>query len=185
MAACRLQTYRFLHFFLINYYKKRKLDAVHGSHVLSCFDVNVDITLSTLFLFCHKVPTQRVSLSSAGARSGVTTPGSNVSLSCKTDSANPAAKLKWQRNGAFVNDSSSTYSTVASQQDGENNGFVSLSKLTFVANDQLLGSVFHCVAIHQYSTMKSNGFVLLSKCRFSLVNVVADMFFVLFCFLCI
>ena len=71
--------------------------------------------------------------------------GSRVNLTCRTDSANPTAQIKWRRqNSDYISDGSE-YIIKSSAVIGEFHAMQSISTLSFIATKQHTGNPFQCV----------------------------------------
>ena len=91
------------------------------------------------------------------------TPGDIVDIICETDSANPTATITWDRNSVILNQDD-TYSITLDERAGENNANHRISILSFLASEELFGSVFNCVVLGQKSTLKAGGSALKGLC---------------------
>ena len=89
--------------------------------------------------------------------------GSRVSLTCKTDSANPPAQIWWRRNNENISDGYMMTSSIAA---GEFYAMYTISTLSFTASEQHRGNIFECVAQGKNQLLKANTNLLLKgkKC---------------------
>lgn len=78
--------------------------------------------------------------------------GSNVSISCETDTANPLPIIEWSRNAAIVVETE-TYSVSESDREGEYNGKILISTLSFIVTHVDQEMEFSCGIMDDASVM--------------------------------
>ena len=91
------------------------------------------------------------------------TPGDIMDITCETDSANPTATITWSRNSLILNQDD-MFNITVDEKAGEYYANHRLSTLSFLASEEIYGSVFNCMVLGPKSAVKAGGSALKGSC---------------------
>ena len=109
-----------------------------------------------IYLFAYLVVSENIKLQMddlTDIRSGMT-----VSISCTTDSANPAARIRWKVNGDNIDEDS--YNIKINIKDGSFNGEVTTSPIAYVTMFTNKTTEFECFIDGQQNTKENVTFTV-------------------------